>query len=74
MVDTPQAQARRHPNRLGVFGWFGGGRWGPDRYLYSLHRLTGLGLLAYFVVHILVTSARATGEAAWEASMARVSI
>lgn len=67
------AKDRRHPNRLGIWGWVGGGSWGPDRYLYTLHRITGLGLLAYFLVHVVVTSSRALGEAAWEASMARVS-
>jgi succinate dehydrogenase / fumarate reductase cytochrome b subunit len=66
-------ETREHPNRLGVRGWLGGGRWGPDRYLYSLHRLTGLGLLSYFVLHILLTSSRAFGQEAWEESMARVS-
>lgn len=66
-------ESKEHPNRLGIRGWFVGGRWGPDRYLYSLHRLTGLGLLTYFVLHILVTSSRALGQEAWEQSMARVS-
>ena len=56
-----------------ILGWLGGGRWGPDRYLYSLHRLTGLGLLAYFVLHVLLTSTRALGADAWNAAMARVS-
>lgn len=73
MLDTAKKPPRRHPNRLGVYGWFGGGRWGPDRYLYSLHRVTGLGLLMYFLVHIVVTSSRALGPGAWEDSMARVS-
>ena len=30
-------------NRLGIWGWLGGGRWGWERYLYTLHRVTGLG-------------------------------
>ncbi len=60
------------PNRLGIWGWLGGGRWGAERYLYTLHRLTGLGLLAYFLLHIFVTAARASGQAAWQQSMARV--
>lgn len=73
MLDTAKKPSRRHPNRLGIYGWFGGGRWGPDRYLYTLHRVTGLGLLMYFLVHIVVTSSRALGPGAWEDSMARVS-
>jgi succinate dehydrogenase / fumarate reductase cytochrome b subunit len=67
MLDT-----KGHPNRLGLWGWLGGGRWGLERYLYTLHRLTGLGLLAYFLLHIVVTSARAFSEAAWQESMASV--
>lgn len=65
--------SRGHPNRLGMRGWLIGGRWGPDRYLYSLHRITGLGLLLYFAMHIVLTSSRALGQGAWEESMARVS-
>jgi len=65
-------QNKGRPNRLGIWGWLGGGRWGWERYLYALHRLTGLGLLAYFLLHIVVTSARALGEQSWIASMARV--
>jgi succinate dehydrogenase / fumarate reductase cytochrome b subunit len=61
-----------HPNRLGVRGWLAGGRWGIERYLFTLHRLTGLGLLLYFVLHIFVTSARAFGADAWARSMGRV--
>ena len=60
------------PNRLGIVGWLGGGRWGAERYLYTLHRVTGLGLLAYFLLHIFVTAARRFGQEAWQQSMARV--
>ncbi|MGB3564355.1 MAG: succinate dehydrogenase [Thermoanaerobaculia bacterium] len=66
-------ESRGHPNRLGMRGWLFGGRWGPDRYLYSLHRITGLGLLLYFAMHIVLTSSRALGQSAWEESMGRVS-
>jgi succinate dehydrogenase / fumarate reductase cytochrome b subunit len=60
------------PNRLGLKGWVVGGRWGFERYMYVLHRLTGLGLLAYFLLHIFVTSSRAFGEAAWTQAMSSV--
>lgn len=66
------ANYKRYPNRLGVAGWAIGGKWGIDRYLYTLHRLTGLGLLFYFLLHIIVTSARAFGSARWEKTMAAV--
>jgi succinate dehydrogenase / fumarate reductase cytochrome b subunit len=65
-------ETKGHPNRLGLWGWLGGGRWGAERYLYSLHRVTGLGLLAYFLLHILVTSSRASGKAAWDQAMGMV--
>jgi len=56
-------------NRLGIMGWAFGGRWGMERYIYTLHRLTGLGLLSYFLIHIFVTSSRLFGKAAWESVM-----
>jgi succinate dehydrogenase / fumarate reductase cytochrome b subunit len=64
--------AKGHPNRLGIWGWLGGGRWGAERYLYALHRLTGLGLLTYFLLHIIVTSSRALGQASWTRAMGLV--
>ncbi len=59
------AELKRHDNRLGIWGWLGGGRWGVERYAYILHRLSGLGILAYFLMHIVVTSLRATGTYLW---------
>ena len=64
------AGIKRHDNRLGLWGWLGGGRWGIERYVYTLHRVTGLGILFYFILHILVTSMRVFGQEAWEATMA----
>jgi succinate dehydrogenase / fumarate reductase cytochrome b subunit len=61
-----------HPNRLGLWGWLGGGRWGAERYLYTLHRVTGLGILLYFLMHIVVTTSRAFGRASWDRAMAAV--
>ena len=65
-------QNKGRPNRLGVWGWLGGGRWGWERYLYTLHRVTGLGLLTYFLMHIILTSTRALGRQPWENAMASV--
>jgi succinate dehydrogenase / fumarate reductase, cytochrome b subunit len=59
------AEIKRHDNRLGLWGWLGGGRWGVERYAYILHRLTGLGILSYFLMHVMVTSLRATGRYIW---------
>ena len=59
------AATQRHDNRLGIWGWLGGGRWGIERYAYILHRLTGLGILCYFLMHVVVTSLRGTGTYLW---------
>jgi succinate dehydrogenase / fumarate reductase cytochrome b subunit len=68
----PQLPAPGRPNRLGLKGWLGGGRWGPERYLYTLHRVTGLGILVYFLAHIFVTSSRAFGKGSWDRAMSAV--
>jgi succinate dehydrogenase / fumarate reductase cytochrome b subunit len=61
---------KHRKNSLGLWGWLGGGRYGLERYAYSLHRVTGLGILAYFLMHIFVTGSRLGGEQKWESSMA----
>jgi succinate dehydrogenase / fumarate reductase cytochrome b subunit len=60
----------RLKNNLGLRGWLGGGRYGAERYAYALHRLTGLGILAYFLMHIFVTGARLGGQEQWDGTMA----
>ena len=62
--------ATRLNNKLGLWGWLGGGRYGLERYAYALHRLTGLGILAYFLMHIFVTGARIGGPERWQGTMA----
>jgi succinate dehydrogenase / fumarate reductase cytochrome b subunit len=59
----------KRKNRLGIWGWLGGGRYGLDRYAYALHRLTGLGILAYFIMHIFVTGSRVGGPEKWDSTM-----
>ena len=61
--------AKQYDNRLFIKGWVTGGRWGIERYLYSLHRITGVGLLIYFVIHIFVTTSRVYGFEAWSKAM-----
>ena len=63
---------KKAKNHLGILGWALGGRWGIERYLYTLHRITGLGILSYFMMHILVTSSRFLGRGQWEKAMAAV--
>jgi succinate dehydrogenase / fumarate reductase, cytochrome b subunit len=57
-------------NNLGLLGWLGGGRYGAERYAYALHRLSGLGILAYFLMHIFVTGSRLQGPERWDSTMA----
>jgi len=57
-------------NRLGLKGWMYAGRYSFERYLYLGHRLSGLGLLAYMVLHIVETANRIRGEEAWAELMA----
>ncbi|MGI0097487.1 MAG: succinate dehydrogenase, partial [Nitrosopumilaceae archaeon] len=43
-------------NKEGIKGMINPTRYGIERFAYLLMRLTGLGLLAYFVAHIYETS------------------
>ncbi|MEW5692910.1 MAG: succinate dehydrogenase, cytochrome b556 subunit [Candidatus Hydrogenedentota bacterium] len=63
---------KRYKNYLGIAGWGVGRRWGIERYLYILHRITGLGILSYFLLHIFVTTSRIFGEEVWEFMMRSV--
>jgi len=58
-----------NPNRLGVKGWVYAGKYSFERYLYLAHRLSGLGLIAYMVLHIIETANRMRGEEAWAGLM-----
>ncbi len=57
-------------NRLGLKGWVYAGRYTFERYLYLGHRLSGMGLIAYMVLHIIETANRMRGEEAWQGLMA----
>jgi succinate dehydrogenase / fumarate reductase cytochrome b subunit len=60
---------KQFDNHLGIVGWVGGGRWGLERYLYILHRLTGLAILMFFLLHIFASSVRMYGPETWAAAM-----
>jgi succinate dehydrogenase / fumarate reductase cytochrome b subunit len=61
---------KRFKNNLGLMGWLSGGRYGLERYAYAVHRISGLGILAYFIMHIFVTGSRVGGPEQWESMMA----
>lgn len=65
MANAKRDSGKRYANSLGIWGWLGGGRWGIERYAYALHRLTGLAILLYLVMHIFVTGLRVRGVYLW---------
>jgi len=54
-------------NLNGIFGWIKPYT-NVERLLYLLHRITGLGLVAYLFIHIIEGSMRMYGESAWIAT------
>lgn len=56
-------------NKLGITGWAYGGRYNLERYLYILHRFTGIGLIMYLPLHVWVTSQRLKGPKVWDSLM-----
>ena len=64
----PTTTAPTRPNNFGFTGWAYGGRYGIERYLYTLQRITGLGVLLYLPLHIIVTGQK-LDEASWNATM-----
>jgi len=61
-------------NYLGARGWIWGGNYKLERYLYLLHRITGLGLILFVVIHLIITTIfRIQGQDIWEAAMTLLS-
>jgi len=51
-------------NRQGFWGWFYGGRYGLERYLYAGQRITGPLILLYLIAHVIMGGFR-TNQAFW---------
>jgi len=63
-----QIQPRR--NYLGAVGWLWAGNYKLERYLYILHRITGLGILLFLLLHLMMTTVfRIQGQDVWETTM-----
>lgn len=60
---------KKYDNHLELLGWAVGGKWGIERYLYTLHRITGVGILLFFVIHIFASSGRVFGPESWKVTM-----
>ena len=64
------AQIQPRPNLLGIRGWFYGGRYQLERYLYILHRISGLAILLFILFHFTLTTVfRIQGQEIWESTM-----
>lgn len=57
---------RQDENKEGIRGMANPGRYGIERVAYWLMRITGIGLLVYFVAHIYETSTILNGREAWD--------
>lgn len=63
-------QTQPRQNYLGAGGWFWAGNYKLERYLYILHRITGLGILLFLSLHLIMTTVfRIQGQGVWEATM-----
>jgi len=63
-------QIQPRQNYLGAGGWVWAGKYTLERYLYLLHRITGLGLILFVIVHLVMTTIfRIQGQDVWEAIM-----
>jgi len=47
------AVKKARPNRIGIKGWWSGGKYGVEKTAYFLHRLSGLILIIYLIAHII---------------------
>lgn len=63
-------EKRRWSNRLGIKSWIWGGNYTLERYLYSLHRVTGLGMLLFITTHLVANGFRLGGIESWSDIMA----
>jgi succinate dehydrogenase / fumarate reductase, cytochrome b subunit len=55
--------------REGLKGWLNPTRYGWERVSYWLQRLTGVGLLIYFIGHVYETSSLTNGINAWNSML-----
>ena len=64
-------QIQPRQNYLGPSGWVWAGKYKLERYLYILHRVTGLGILLFLIIHLTMTTVfRIQGQDVWEGTIA----
>lgn len=57
-------------NRLGLIGWLNPYRYNLERYAYTLQRISGVGIMLYFIGHIVETGTIVGGPEAWDSTLA----
>ncbi len=63
-------QIQPRQNYLGPGGWVWAGKYKLERYFYLLHRVTGLALILFVLVHLIMTTVfRIQGQDVWESIM-----
>ncbi len=53
-----------------VIGWLDPRGRGLGMWAFAVHRITGIGLVAYLLLHLLVLSILAQGQAGWDSFVA----
>ncbi|MCL5790053.1 MAG: hypothetical protein M1290_06290 [Candidatus Thermoplasmatota archaeon] len=56
-------------NKKGWIFWFNPFKYGIDRWMYALHRLTGIALGLYLIAHVWETSNILNGPITWDKIM-----
>mgnify|MGYP001612139395 CR=1 FL=1 len=66
-------QIRPRDNSLGPGGWIWAGKYQLERSLYFLHRMTGLSLLLFFLIYlVMITILQIQGRDVWGATLTLV--
>lgn len=65
-AEPNQSRTFQSTRAEGVLGWFDLHRRGLGSLAFALNRLTGLGLVVYLVIHLVVLSLLAQGPNAWD--------
>jgi succinate dehydrogenase cytochrome b556 subunit len=53
-------------NLLGIKAWYGSLKYNMEKYLYLLHRITGVGLWLFVMLHMSLMGSRIFGETVFE--------
>ncbi len=69
-MKVPKRSREPLANYQGLKGWVWPRHYRLERYLYTLQRITGLGLLLYAALHLAMNGFRLGGEATWTSLMA----